>query len=51
MQTYDPNKSTTEARQGSGRRMNLRVLAISLVAIVVIFAVIFGIYTAMQPPA
>jgi t-SNARE complex subunit (syntaxin) len=51
METYDPNKKTTEVRQGNKRQMNLRVLGFSLIAIVVIFAVIFGIYSMMAPPA
>ena len=49
METYDPNKNTTEVRQASPRKMNLRVLVISLIGIVVAFAVIYLIYTMMQP--
>ena len=49
METYDPNKNTTEVRQASPRKMNLRVLIMSLVGIVVLFAVIFIIFTMMQP--
>lgn len=46
MQTYDPHKSPTEARQGSDRRMNLRVLAISFIGILVLFAIVFAVFTA-----
>jgi len=49
METYDPNKNTTEVRQASPRKMNLRVLITSLVGIVVAFAVIFLIFSMMQP--
>jgi hypothetical protein len=49
METYDPHKTPTEARQASDRRMNLRVLTISLIGVVVLFAIIFAIFTAMQP--
>ena len=49
MKTYDPEKSTTDVRQASPRKMNLRVLIGSLVGIVVLFAVIFMIYSTMQP--
>jgi hypothetical protein len=47
--TYEPDKnSPTEVRQGNRRKMNLRVLVISLVGIIVLFAIIYFIY-AMQP--
>ncbi len=49
METYDPNKNKTEVRQASPRRMNLRVLTISLVLIVIAFAVIFAVFSIMQP--
>ncbi|MBE7732452.1 hypothetical protein [Devosia faecipullorum] len=48
MEIYDPNRSTTDVRQASPRRMNLRVLTISLVAIVIAFAVIFAVFSVMQ---
>ncbi|UYO01072.1 MAG: hypothetical protein KIT02_07680 [Devosia sp.] len=48
MQTYDPEKSATEARQANPRRMNLRVLVMSLVGIVVVFGLIYLIWGAMQ---
>lgn len=49
METYDPHKNKTEVRQASPRRMNLRVLVTSLSLIVVAFAVIYLIYSLMQP--
>ena len=49
METYDPNKNTTEVRQANPRKMNLRVLTISLVLIVIAFAVIFTVFSIMQP--
>lgn len=49
LETYDPHKNTTEVRQGSPRRMNMRVLVISLIGIVVLFAIIYLIFTMSQP--
>lgn len=49
METYDPQKSATEARQGNPRSMNLRVLVFSLIGIVVLFAIIYMVYTMSQP--
>jgi hypothetical protein len=49
METYDPHKNATEARQASPRKMNLRVLVFSLVGVVVLLAVIYAIYTGTQP--
>jgi hypothetical protein len=49
METYDPHKNPTETRQGSKRNMNLRVLIFSTLGIVVLLALVFIIYTAMQP--
>lgn len=49
METYDPKKNNTEVRQASPRKMNLRVLIISLVLIVIAFAAIFMFFTATQP--
>jgi hypothetical protein len=49
METYDPQKSSTEARQASPRKMNLRVLIFSLVGIVVLFAIVYLVYTMAQP--
>jgi hypothetical protein len=47
--TYEPDKnSATEVRQGNGRKMNLRVLITSLVAVIVLFAIVYVIY-GMQP--
>jgi uncharacterized membrane protein YdbT with pleckstrin-like domain len=50
METYDPDKTATEVRQASPRKMNLRVLLISLVGTVVLFAIIYLIYTFTQSP-
>jgi hypothetical protein len=49
METYDPNKNKTEVRQANPRKMNLRVLMISLVLIIIAFAAIFIIFQVMQP--
>jgi uncharacterized membrane protein YdbT with pleckstrin-like domain len=49
METYDPQKSSTEARQGNPRKMNLRVLIMSLIGIVVLFAIVYLIFTMSQP--
>ncbi|GLQ08470.1 hypothetical protein GCM10007913_04020 [Devosia yakushimensis] len=49
METYDPHKNTTEVRQASPRRMNMLVLVISLIGIVVLFAIIYLIFTMSQP--
>lgn len=48
METYDPHKTTTEVRQASPRKMNLRVLVTSLIGIVVLFAIIYFVYTLTQ---
>lgn len=40
METYDPHKTVPEVRQGNRRRMNLRVLVISLIGIVVAFSIL-----------
>lgn len=48
METYDPNKNTTEVRQASPRKMNLRVLVTSMIGIVVLFAIIYLVYTLTQ---
>ena len=50
MQTFDPHKSKTEIRQGSGRLMNLRVLIWSGVGIVLAFGLIYLIFFVMAPP-
>lgn len=49
MQTYEPDKNTTEVRQASPRKMNLRVLTISLIGVVIAFAVIYFVFGMMQP--
>lgn len=48
METYDPNKSTTDVRQASPRKMNARVLVTSLVGVIVLFGIIYMIYTLTQ---
>jgi flagellar basal body-associated protein FliL len=42
-------ETTTEARQGDGRKMNLRVLLISLVGILAVFALVYMIFFATAP--
>lgn len=49
METYDPKKNQTEVRQASPRKMNLRVLLLSLIGIVVVFAVLYLVYALAQP--
>lgn len=49
MQTYDPKKSQTEVRQANPRRMNLRVLVASMAGIVALFAIIYLVFTALNP--
>jgi hypothetical protein len=48
METYDPNKSTTDVRQASPRKMNARVLVTSLIGVIVLFGIIYMIYTLTQ---
>jgi hypothetical protein len=47
METFDPHKNTTEVRGANRRTTNLRVLVIGMLAIVVAFAIIWGIYQLM----
>lgn len=52
--TYDPHKSTTEVRQGSGRMMNARVLIWSILGVIAAFMIIYMVFFAFapaQPPA
>ena len=49
METYDPKKNQSDVRQGSPRQMNLRVLVGSLIGIVVLFAIVYLVYTMAQP--
>ena len=49
METYDPEKTKTEVRQASPTKSNSRVLVFSLIAVIVLFAIIFGVYTLTQP--
>ncbi len=48
METYDPKKNQTEVRQASPRKMNLRVLLLSLIGIVIVFAVLYLVYALAQ---
>lgn len=48
METYDPNKTATDVRQASPRKMNLRVLITSLMGIVILFAVVYLIFSLTQ---
>ncbi|WP_423067132.1 hypothetical protein [Devosia sp. CN2-171] len=50
MRTYDAHKSTTEVRQGSRRLLNLRVLVLSLLAIILAFGLIFLYFAVFQSP-
>jgi len=50
METYDPHKNTTEARQGNRRMMPLRVLVFSGIGVVVVLAIIYIIYAMGTPP-
>ena len=49
METYDPKKTTTEVRGGSRRLDNFWVLIISVVVLVIAFAVIFFVFNANTP--
>jgi len=42
-------ETTTEARQANGRKMNLRVLVISLVGIVLVFGLVYMVFFATAP--
>lgn len=48
--TYDPDKSTNEVRQGNNRKMNMRVLVISLVAVVILLALVFIVNSMLAQP-
>lgn len=50
MRTYDPHKNTTETRQGDRKTSNARVLAIATIAVVVLFALIWWIFSLQTPP-
>lgn len=51
METYDPHKSATEVRQASPRKMNSRVLVMSLIGIVIAFVIIYIVYSIAMPAA
>ena len=46
--TYDPEKTTTDVRQANPRKMNLRVLVISMIGVVVLLAIVFAIFSMTQ---
>lgn len=45
METYDPHKTTTEIRGANRRTMNLRALVIGIIGVVILFALIYFIYS------
>lgn len=49
METYDPHKSTTDVRQASPRKMNARVLAMSLIGVIIAFLIIYIVYSVAMP--
>lgn len=51
METYDPHKSTTEVRQASSRKMNSRVLAMSMIGVVIALVVVYIVYSIAMPAA
>lgn len=50
MQTYDTHKGKTEVRQADRSHLNMRVLLISLTALVVLFGLIYFVFFAAAPP-
>ena len=46
--TYDPEKTATDVRQASPRKMNMRVLVFSMIGVMVLFAIIFVIFSMTQ---
>ncbi len=51
METYDAKKTSTEARQASPRLGNFWVLIISTGLIVVLFGIIFVVFSMNTPPS
>lgn len=47
MATYDPQKNTSELRQADKHKTNYRVLIISLIVLILAFAIIYGVYSMM----
>jgi hypothetical protein len=47
--TYDPHKSTTEVRQGDGRRSNFRVLLLATGGAILALAIIVAAYFIFAP--
>jgi hypothetical protein len=50
METYDPHKSTNDVRQGNRRMMSMRVLVFSVIGILIVFAILYVIFTMNTPP-
>lgn len=50
MRTYDSKKNTTETRQGDKKVWSARVLIIATTAVVVLFALIWWVYSLQTPP-
>jgi len=50
METYDPHKNSTETRQANSRKMNLRVLVLSIGGIVVLFVLLYILYSFLLAP-
>lgn len=48
METYDPKKTATDVRQANPRKMNLRVLIGSMVGVVVLFVIIYLVFSMTQ---
>ena len=46
MRTYDPHKSTVEARAGDRNRDNRVALVVGIIGVVIAFALIFWWFTA-----
>ncbi|MEO6395594.1 MAG: hypothetical protein ABIO40_06750 [Devosia sp.] len=51
METYDAQKTDTEARQASHAHANLWVLLVSTAIVVAAFLVIFFVFLAGTPPS
>jgi cell division septal protein FtsQ len=50
MRTYDSEKNTTETRQGDRKTWSARVLVIATGAVVILFALIWWIFSMQTPP-
>lgn len=49
MEVYDPHKSTTEVRQANSRLGNFWVLIVSMVLVIVLFAIAYFVFFANTP--